>query len=382
MTGTKRRRKRGVWEITVELGCDAKGIRRRRSCTVRGTKADADRKQREMVAEAERVRAQDPRDVETRALVEDWVRDWLQSPAMSETAITTRERYEDHARRHVLPYLGALPLRDLSVKHIRDMERGMLEGRLTGKPVGNRSLQIAHWILAGACELAVEMEYLDRDIMSLVHAPQSRPDEVIPPEARVVHRLLKLAKREEHRMFAYIYLLTYTGLRRGEGMALTWENVNLVRGTVFVTATVVKTKKGLMSKRPKTRHAVRTIDLDPGTIEVLKDHRSQQIESGISDGHSGLVFPGIFGEWMKPTTMDRDLKQLASLVGAGTLTFHGFRHFHATMLLQAGQSVVVVSQRLGHADPSITLRIYGHVLTGWQKGAAQAFAEAMEEAAA
>ena len=97
-------------------------------------------------------------------------------------------------------------------------------------------------------------------------------------------------------MFAYIYFLTYTGVRRGEGMALTWENVNLDRGTAFVAATVVKPKNGLMSKRPKTRRAVRTIDLDPGTVEVLKEHRARQIESGISDGHSGLVFPGVSGE--------------------------------------------------------------------------------------
>ncbi|MCY4416116.1 MAG: tyrosine-type recombinase/integrase [Chloroflexi bacterium] len=381
MIGTKRQRKRGVWEISVEHGRDALGKRRRRSRTVHGTKADADRTQREMVAEAERVRTQDPSDTETRVLIADWVRDWLKSPAMSEKAITTLERYADNAERHVLPYAGAIPLRDLSLRHIREMERGMLEGRLSGRPVGNRSLQIAHRILAGACEMAVEMEHLDRNLMSSVRAPRCRSDEVIPPEAKVVQQLLKLARREAHRLFAYIYLLTYTGLRRGEGMALTWENVNLDLGNIFVAATVVKTKKGLMSQRPKTRRAVRTIDLDPGTIEVLKEHRARQIELGISGGRNGLVFPDGLGEWMKPTTMDRDLKQLASRVGAVGLTFHCFRHFHATMLLQAGQSVVVVSQRLGHADPSITLRIYGHVLTGWQKGAAQAFAEAMEDAA-
>ena len=381
MTGTKRQRKRNVWEITVEHGRDAEGIRRRRSRTMHGTKTDAERQLRKMIEEAERIRAQQCRGIETRVLVADWMRAWLDSLAVSNLAITTRERYEGNAKRHVLPYVGAIPIRDLSVRHIREMEQGMLEGRPGRKPVGNRSLQIAHRVLAGACELAMEMECLDQSPMSMVSAPPSRSDEVIPPEAEVVVRLLKLAKREAHRMFAYIYLLTYSGLRRGEGMALTWENLNLDRGTAFVAATVVKTKQGLMSKRPKTRRAVRTIDLDPGTIEVLKAHRAQQIESGISDGHSGLVFPDGSGEWMKPTTMNRDLKQLASRVGAEGLTFHDFRHFHATMLLQAGQSVVVVSQRLGHADPSITLRIYGHVLTGWQKGAAQAFAEAMEEAA-
>ena len=377
MRGTIRRRKKDVFEITVERERDAAGKRRRRSRTVRGTKTDAERELRTMVDEAERARAQGPRANETEALVDYWVTAWLQEFAASERAITTHERYQGNAERHVLPLVGAVPLRDLSVRHIREMEQHMRQGRPGVKGVGPRSIQMAHLVLTAACQLAVDMGHLDRNVMSTVSAPRSVSDEVIPPEARVVRRLLKLAEDEDHRMFAYLHLLTYTGLRRGEGMALRWEHVNLELGTVLVAANVVKPKGGLISKRPKTRRAVRTIDLDPRTIEVLREHKARQIASGVSDGYSGLVFPNEWGEWMKPTTMDRDLKKLASRVGADGLTFHDFRHFHATILLQQGQSVVVVSQRLGHADPGITLRIYGHILAGWQKGAAQAFADAM-----
>ena len=377
MIGTKRQRKRGVWEIGVDRGSGERGKRRRRYRTVHGNKADAERELRKMVEEAELARAQEPEGNEARVLVQDWVRSWLEGLPASGHAITTRERYEGNAERHVLPHVGAIPLRELTVRHIREMEQGMREGRPSVKPVGNRSIQIAHRVLAGACELAVDMGWLGANVMSSVSAPRCLSDEVIPPEMRVMRRLLSLAKLDDHRMSAYLHLLTYTGLRRGEGMALTWENVNLNLGTLFVAFTVVKVKERLIVKRPKTRRAVRTIDLDEGTIDVLKEHRARQIASGVSDGHSGLVFPNGSGEWMKPTTMDRDLKQLASRVGADGLTFHDFRHFHATVALQQGQSVVVVSQRLGHADPSITLRVYGHVLAGWQKGAAQAFAEAM-----
>ena len=150
---------------------DANGKRRRRSHTVHGTKADADRELRKMAEESELIRAQQRRGIETRVLVADWVTAWLQGLAVSNLAITTRERYEGNAQRHVLPYVGAIPIGDLSVRHIREMERGMLEGRLSGKPVGSRSLQMAHRVLAGACELAMEMECLDQNSMSRVHAP-------------------------------------------------------------------------------------------------------------------------------------------------------------------------------------------------------------------
>jgi len=379
MTGSKRQRQREVWEITVERGKDAQGKRRRRSYTVKGTKAYAESQQRKLVKKAEQARAQGPEVNETNTLVKHWANAWLQELTASEAAITTHERYQGNAERHVLPLVGAVPLRDLSVRHIREMEQAMRQGRPGVKRVGNRSIQIAHRILTGACQLAVDMGHLDRNVMSSISAPRCVSDEIIPPAARVIRRLLELAQGEDHRMFAYLHLLTYTGLRRGEGMALTWENVNLDLGTLFVASTVVKVKQRLLLKRPKTRRAVRTIDLDPKTIQMLRGHRARQIASGIGDGQSGLVFPGAPGEWMKPTTMARDLEQLASRVGAEGLTFHDFRHFHATMLLQRGQSVVVVSQRLGHADPSITLRIYGHVLAGWQRGAAHAFAEAMDD---
>ena len=378
MTGTKRQRKRNVWELTVERGRDAKGKRRRRSRTVHGTKSDADRELRKMVVAAEEVRAHGPIRGQGKVLVKDWVRAWLEGLPACGLEITTRERYEGAAERHVLPHVGAVTMRDLTVRHIREMERAMRQDSRTGESVGNRSIQIAHRILSGACQLAVDEGHLDHNVISTVSAPRCQSDEVIPPDMKVVRRLLKQARLEDHRMFAYLHVLSYTGLRRGEAMALKWENVNLRRGTVFVVATVVKAKQGLISKRPKTRRAVRTVDLDDGTIEVLREHRARQTDLSGGDGHSGLVFPDHSGEWMKPTTMGRDLKALATRVGAGGMTFHDFRHFHATMLLQQGQSVVVVSQRLGHADPGITLRIYGHVLAGWQKGAAQAFAEAMD----
>ena len=379
MIGTKRLRKKGVWEIGVERGPDAEGKRRRVYATVRGTKTDAERELRHMADEAERVRAQEPAAIETRTSVADWVISWLDDLMANGNEITTHQRYESNAKRHVLPHLGALPIRDLSVRHVRNMERRMREGRPSVKPVGNRSIQVAHRILSGACELAVEMGHLETNVMSTISAPRCQYDEVIPPEKRVMKRLLKLARHEDHRMATFFRLMAFTGLRRGEGIALTWENVNLELGTVFVAVTVAKVKGGLIQKRPKTPRAVRTVDLDKKTVQALKEHRAQQIASGVSDGNSGLVFPNSSGEWMSPSTMDRDLKQIASRVGANGLTFHDFRHFHGTMLLQQGHNVVVVSQRLGHKDPSITLKIYGHVLSGWQKGAAETFADAMDD---
>ncbi|MFQ5873157.1 MAG: tyrosine-type recombinase/integrase [Dehalococcoidia bacterium] len=77
--------------------------------------------------------------------------------------------------------------------------------------------------------------------------------------------------------------------------------------------------------------------------------------------------------------MTRTLQSLAKRAGVGHLRIHDLRHFHASVMLQQRQSPVLVSKRLGHANVSITMDIYSHLLPGWQKDAADAFARAMKK---
>lgn len=138
-----------------------------------------------------------------------------------------------------------------------------------------------------------------------------------------------------------------------------------------------------MFQPPKTNAGRRTIDLDDATVAVLRAHQGQQLllktqlEGGYQD--RGLVFPGPTGEPLNPMALNRAFRSLAKkaclLQGA---TIHTLRHFHASVMLQQ-QSLVLVSKRLGHASPSITANVYAHILPGWQKEAANAFAKAMEE---
>ena len=205
---------------------------------------------------------------------------------------------------------------------------------------------IVHTVLSGACTYAVRME------------------------------VLAIAERERHRLFPFLRLLVYTGMRLGEALGLRWSNVNLDQGYVRVVEAAVKThRQGMITKRPKTTKGVRTIDLDDRTIEVLRRLRLKQF---LDDYQGEFVFPHCDGGLMRVTTIIRDLKRLGERVGVPGITFHSLRHFHASVSLQQHQNVVVVSRRLGHSSVVTTLDTYGHVMAGWQKGEADAFAEAME----
>ncbi len=378
MTGTKRQRKRGVWEITVERGRDAKGNRRRRSCTVHGTKSDADRKQREMAAEAEQEVISGKSSLYMPVLVQDWVPKYLEDVVRLYPGVTTYERYTSAADLHIFPTVGDVPLKELSPKHVRIMDRSLADGATSKKGLSPRSIQIVHTVLSGAYEYAIEMELINHNPLRSGPRPKAPLKKIVPPDMLPIKRLLRLAEVEGHCLFAYIYLLTYTGMRRGEGMALDWCCVDWDKRVIYIRVAASKTHKhGMLTKAPKSLSGIRAIALDAGTVEVLRQHQRSQIAAGTSDGLTGLVFPCPGGGLMKPTTMLRQLKELGARVGLPDITFHSFRHFHISVILQEKENVTVAAERAGHSDPSVTLRQYAHVLYGWQQGAADAFASAM-----
>ena len=92
-----------------------------------------------------------------------------------------------------------------------------------------------------------------------------------------------------------------------------------------------------------------------------------------------LVFPDEFGKPLNPMAFTRALDRAANRVGVDKVKLHDLRHFHASLLLQSGQNPVLVSKRLGHAAVSMTLDIYGHLMPGWQREAAEVFAKVMEQ---
>ena len=92
-----------------------------------------------------------------------------------------------------------------------------------------------------------------------------------------------------------------------------------------------------------------------------------------------LVFPNEFGKYLNPMIFTRALDGAARRATVKHIKLHDLRHFHASVLLQSGQNPVLVSKRLGHSTVSMTLDIYGHLLPGWQREAAEVFTKTMNQ---
>ena len=373
MKGSLRQRSPGSWELRVDIGRDAFGKRQRKSKTVRGTKTHAQRVLREMLTALDKGIGLTTEKI----LLRDWLARWMAERITPHRRQKTKERYQEIIDRHIVPLIGHINLEKLGPSHIQ-----ALESKLSAEGMSPKGVSLVHTVLSGATKHALRMELIYRNPVSLVSPPPLKRREIVPPEISAVRGALALAWEERHYLFACIHLIAYTGLRRGEALGLVWNNVDLDQGHIFVAGSLVRSReRGLIIEPPKTDSGRRTVDLDSGTIRVLAEHwdSQQRVKETMREAYEdrGRVFAGAYGEWPNPMSLTRAVKYLGSRVGHESMTVRSLRHFHASVTLQSGQNIVVVSKRLGHANVSITSDIYAHSLPGWQKQAAEAFAEAM-----
>ena len=209
-------------------------------------------------------------------LVRDCLRAWLRWEVERDYSVSTFERYSDISERLLIPLVGDIPIQDLTPRHVRVLHQELLARNLSPRSVG-----IAHTVLGGAVKLAVQLEVIHKNPLVGAPPPRTVDKEIVPPDVAVVQRILEIAEREEHRLFSFVHLLVYTGLRRGEAMALRWQNVLLDEGYIRVVESAVKSRgHGTVIKRPKTVRGVRTVDLDDRTVSVLKDQHLRLISAG------------------------------------------------------------------------------------------------------
>ncbi len=167
-----------------------------------------------------------------------------------------------------------------------------------------------------------------------------------------------------------------SGLRIGEVTALTWENVDLDKGLVRVNEFVTVVGGKVLPSEGKSAGSTRTVDIDPATVEILREHqRSQAAEQGESADQYVFCWPD--GKPFHPTYLSRLAGDLTDKADVPRLTAHGFRHTSATLLLERGVHPKVGAERLGHEDTRLFMDLYSHVTPTMQKAAAEDVGEAL-----
>lgn len=149
-----------------------------------------------------------------------------------------------------------------------------------------------------------------------------------------------------------------TGLRIGEAMALEWSDVDLENGVIDVNKTL---NKRIEINSPKSMASYRQISIDKATILMLKQYKNRQQVKAWELGRSEkIVFSNFTGKYFGPNNIRNQLYKHFKNAGVPNVRFHGLRHTHATLMLNAGMSPRDLQHRLGHSTITMTLNIYVH----------------------
>lgn len=174
-----------------------------------------------------------------------------------------------------------------------------------------------------------------------------------------------LAAARSSRQYSLLALIAATGLRKGEALALTWEDVDLDAGTLRVRGTLARVNGELVVTEPKTPTSRRTLALTPSVVSLLKSHRETQLfeRRRACDlwRETGHVFTNEFGAPVDPRNLLRVVTVAAKEANLEGVNVHTLRHSAAAAWLESGVSLKAVSELLVHADAAITARVYAHV---------------------
>jgi phage integrase family protein len=204
-------------------------------------------------------------------------------------------------------------------------------------------------------------------------------DKVIKPKSRQVQRKGNFLTKEELKeflklaqtatlsyFFPLVHLMSYTGLRQGEALALKWSDIDFEnkRITVNKTATRIKEKQTLQT--PKTKNSKRVISIDPSTLSILKSWKKDQIKIYFKngkhfEGEENFIFTNQRAEWVHIHNFIPYFKRFVTDHKLKPITPHGLRHTHASLLFSAGVEPKNISDRLGHSTVQITLDLYTHI---------------------
>jgi integrase len=370
--GHIQRRGKSSWRLKFDVGRDpGTGRRNIQYLTVRGTKAEAKIKLAELVAAVGNSSYVEPSKVtvveHVRARVAAWAAAY--DPA-AKTGISpkTAERYRELVENQIVPHIGGKLVQKLKPADIEAWQATLRTSGRKGSQggVSTRTIKHAHRILSHALDDAVKNDLAPKNVAKIEGAPKVDDTEVDTVDNERVGELID--KLRGRTMYARAITSLFTGLRRGEVLALRWPNADLDGKVIRVRETLEETKShGLQVKPPKTKAGRRDVSLPDIVVDALREHRRQQLELRMALGmgkmpDDALVFPApLKGGYQSPRAFSKEWARVADSIGFPGLTFHALRHTHVSQLIDAGIDIVTISKRLGHAKPDITLRIYAHL---------------------
>jgi integrase len=378
MRGTKTERRPGVWKLRVYVGKKPDGtpIQVTRTLDTTGGNPNAkpgsgsrlaDRELAKMVAEASAGRL-----TSGTTTVKQLLDRWLAHLVATGRSPTTIREYEAGARRVVIPAIGSIRLDKLTAS---DLDK--LYASLTAEGKAPATVRRIHALIGSALRQAERWDLVERNVARLASPPPVRQAQVRAPSPDEVLSIIEHAERANPNLARMLLIAAMTGCRRGELCALRWTDLDWETHTLTVARSVYEQAGGGWAEKSTKTHQTRRIGLDALAVETFQAQRDSvddlAAQLRLTPKPDGFIFsPSPVGaEPTRPDVVTSFMGRAAKQAGVKA-HLHTLRHFSATQGIAAGTDVVTMAGRLGHRDPSVTLRVYSHVLEQRDRAAAAA----------
>lgn len=284
--------------------------------------------------------------------------EWLSS-YMPNIEETTRIGYRTKIRCYINPAIGDILIQSLRAEHVQAMINDMIAKGLSPKNIRDTFNNIN-----AAMKKAVKLRLVPYNPCEGVSLPKRKRYKANVYSSNMMHSLLEEARGTD--MYLPLLILLTVGLRRGELLALRWEDIDFQKNILKVRRNMVKGENGFVIKSPKTEAGIRDICLGDDVMKELelakKEYNREMLTYGPGYQNLGFVIRQHDGSPLKPDSMTRKWARFLESKGLPRIRLHDLRHSNATALIQAGVNPRVVQQRLGHSDVNTTLSTYTHVL--------------------
>ena len=366
--GTIYLRKDGRWYGAVQNGYNENG--KPKMITVYGkTGAEAKRKLKEKIKLINSDGLILQNNTIKNITVEEYCTNWLKNVKVNELKPSSYDRKELTLSNQVYPSIGMLQLSQLSIDDVQEMVN-----QLKQKELSYSSIKKAYEAINECCKYAIIRGDLQKNPCTGVTLPKNlkhQDGDIKFYTDKQVESLLKQATikynngKNKYRLGYGIQLLLYTGLRIGEALALTWEDVDIQNKTIKVNKNLKQVKnrddnqsvyKIIIQNSTKTNSGTRIVPLNNKSIEALK-----QIKE--ITGQYKYVFSTETGNNVSARTCDRMFRKIQENCGFKEIYgVHALRHTFASLLFKKGVDVKTVSEILGHKDVSVTYNTYIHLI--------------------
>ena len=380
--GSVTKTKSGSWLLRWDVPRRAKGSRNQLQKTMGGNKKGAEAELARILADL----AKSPAEKASEMPVRELCRLFMEERSGTDLRPETTTNYEQMFKQDLLPECGEVPLGKVD----RNVLQRVIQ-RMIDRGLAPSTIEVKHAYMSGLFSWGVVAGHLpDTPVkeLSLPECPPGSSGQILSaPEAVEI-----LAIFEDTTCWLPTFLALHTGMRPGEVLGLSWDDVDLVGGTLSVCNTAHWDSGGLRLGPPKTESSERSVAVSEEVVAVLRDRAQRkpenfraEIRPKVGDHRESVVVPAKLrqvcarpnGVILTAGSWDHAFNSGLRRAGLRKIRLHDLRHTHASLLLLDSVPMHVVSKRLGHKSIQTTIDLYGHLLPTSDPEAAHRFADVL-----